>query len=116
MLTRSMPGPWTPRIRSSSGLISLVLLGPLLVPAALLPLRLLAASVRNEAAPAASWQLLTVVGPAIPLYVLLLPLLPFLVRQLRRGWAPPFSRVLGAALLASLLIDAVFYLARRSPG
>jgi hypothetical protein len=91
-----------------------ILLAPLAAPVLLVLVEALGGLVLKGEVPDAAWLALLALGPAVPLYVLLLPLSPFLVRFLRRGWAPRFSHVLGVAVSASLLIDAVFYLARRS--
>ena len=77
MMARAMAGASWHRIRTRRGLATVALLGPLLVPAAAWLLRRAAAVAQVGAAPDPSWQLLLLAGPAIPLYLILLPLLPF---------------------------------------
>jgi len=90
-----------------------ILLAPLAAPVILALAGALAGLARTGEAPDAAWLALLALGPALPLYALLIPLSPFLLRFLQRGWTPRFSHVLGMALAASLLIDAVFYLAQQ---
>jgi len=56
--------------------------------------------------------LLVLLGPSIPLYLVLLPLFPFALRALRRGWDPSPTLVLGATLVVSIVLDLAFWLGR----
>jgi len=60
----------------------------------------------------AGWALLVLLGPSIPLYLVLLPLFPFALRALRRGWDPSPTLVLGATLVVSIVLDLAFWLGR----
>ena len=102
--------PGNSTVTASAGeLFVIALLGPLLVPVGLLALRLVAAAFGGEPPPAAEWQLLLVLGPALPLYVALLPMLPLGIVKLRRGWRPRRSSLLLACLGLGIVLDALFY-------
>lgn len=60
----------------------------------------------------ADWALLILLGPAIPLYLVVLPLLPVILRALRHGWTPRPIPIVVATLLVSAAIDAVFWVGR----
>ena len=49
----------------------------------------------------------------MPLYLLLLPLLPFGFRAQRRGWRPRVLTLLCGIVALGALFDAGFYLATR---
>ncbi len=108
-----MPEMWNRRVTTAAGLFAMALLGPLLVPAVLLAARLAGGSLTGHAAPGASWSLLLLVGPAMPLYLLLLPLLPFGLRAQRRGWTPRAVALLAGIGALGVLFDLGFYLATR---
>jgi len=115
MIERDMSYLLDRRVASAVELVGLALLGPLLAPAGLVALRLVTGLAAGAPNPppriAAEWQMLALFGPAIPVYVALLPLLPFGVMRLRRGWRPRLSSLLAACIAIGLLIDAFFYLA-----
>ena len=108
-----MPEMWNRRVTTAAGLCAVALLGPLLVPAVLLAARLAVDFLSGRPAPGASWSLLLLVGPAMPLYLLLIPLLPFGPRALRRGWAPRAVVLLAGIVVLGALFDLGFYLAAR---
>ena len=108
-----MPEMWSPRVTTKAGLAAVALLGPLLVPAVLHGLRLLVGLLADHRSPAAAWSLLLLVGPAMPLYLLLLPLLPFGLRAHRNGWRPRVLALLCGIVALGALFDAGFYLAAR---
>ena len=108
-----MPEMWNRRVTTAAGLFAVALLGPLLVPAVLHAARLAVGSLAGHATPGASWSLLLVVGPAMPLYLLLLPLLPFGLRAQRRGWTPRAVTLLAGIGALGVLFDLGFYLAAR---
>lgn len=89
----------------------IAIVGPLLVPGALLVIRLASGAFTDAPAPALDWQLLLVVGPAVPVYLALLPLLPIGVARLRRGWRPHRLALWAACAGLGMFMDAVFYLA-----
>jgi hypothetical protein len=103
------------RIGSRAGLVGVALLGPLLVPALALALRLAARALGAApaaAAPSLDWEMLALLGPAIPVYLVVLPLLPFGLRALGRGWRPALATLLLGLLGLGLAIDLGFALAR----
>jgi hypothetical protein len=106
-----MPEMWSRRVTTAAGLCAVALLGPLLVPAALHGARLLAGVVENHVLPGASWSLLIVTGPAMPLWLVLLPLLPFGLIAQRRGWHPRLVALLAGIVALGVLFDLAFYLA-----
>lgn len=73
---------------------------------------MVAASYLTGAPPDPAWTLLIVLGPSIPLYLLLLPLLPFVLRALRRGWHPRPAAIVLASFVVSGLFDLAFWLGR----
>jgi hypothetical protein len=99
------------RVATWRELVCIAILGPLLLPAALLAIRVVSGIIAADPAPAADWLLLLVVGPAIPLYVALLPLLPLGIARLHRGWRPRRASLLAACIGLALLMDGLFYLA-----
>ena len=108
-----MPEMWNRRVTTAAGLFAVALLGPLLVPAVLHAARLAVGAIAGHAAPGASWSLLLLLGPAMPLYLLLLPLLPFGIRAQRRGWAPRVVFLLAGIGALGVVFDLGFYLATR---
>ncbi len=108
-----MPDMWSPRVTTKAGLAAVALLGPLLVPAVLHGLRLLVGLLAGHATPGVAWSLLLLLGPAMPLYLLLLPLLPFGLRAHRNGWRPRVLALLCGIVALGALFDAGFYLVAR---
>ena len=108
-----MPDMWSPRVTTKAGLAAVALLGPLLVPAVLHGLRLLVGLFGGHENPGVAWSLLLLVGPAMPLYLLLLPLLPFGLRAHRNGWRPRVLALLCGIVALGALFDLGFYLAAR---
>ena len=106
-----MPEIWSRRVATARALIALCLLGPLL-PGLALAGRLVGDTLTGSAVLDARWGLLALLGPAIPVYLIVLPLLPFGLRGLRRGWTPRVGPSLLALVVLSALCDLVFYLAR----
>ena len=98
-----MPEIWSPPLATPPRLLSWGLLGPLLLPAIASGVRFAA----SGADPSLGWLLLALFGPAIPVYLVILPLLPWALLALRRG------RVfrLGPALLSIAILSASFDLA-----
>ncbi len=108
-----MPDMWSPRVTTKAGLAAVALLGPLLVPAVLHGLRLLVGLLAGHEPPDVAWSLLLLLGPAMPLYLLLLPLLFFGLRAQRNGWRPRVLALLCGIVALGALFDAGFYLAAR---
>ena len=108
-----MPEMGSRRVTTKAGLAAVALLGPLLVPAVLHGLRLLVGLLAGHESPGLAWSLLPVLGPAVPLYLLLLPLLPFGLRAQRNGWRPRVLALLCGIVALGALFDAGFYLAAR---
>ncbi len=108
-----MPDVWSRRVTTRAGLAAMALLGPLLVPAALHGVRLLLGLFAGHEPPGAAWSLLLLLGPAMPLYLLLLPLLPFGLRAQRNGWRPRVLTLLCGIVALGVLFDLGFYLATR---
>lgn len=104
-----------PESRSVATRARIVLLAPLGVSLAI-GACVLAANALSRSGPLQpidpGWTLLLLLGPSIPVYLLLLPLFPFVLRALRRGWAPSRSSVLGCTLLVSLAVDLLLWLGR----
>jgi len=101
--------------RSVSTRARFVLLAPLGVSLAIGACMLGASALATDAPGRSSdlrWTLLILLGPSIPFYLLLLPLFPFVLRALRRGWAPSRSSVVGCTLLVSVAVDLLFWLGR----
>lgn len=107
-----MPEIWSRRVATARALVALALLGPLLLPGLVLASRLVGDALTGETPPAANWWLLALLGPAIPVYLIVLPLLPFGLRGLRRGWTPRVGPGLLAITALAALFDLVFYLTR----
>lgn len=107
-----MPEIWNRRLSSPGRLLIWTLLGPLVFPALALGVRFAAGGLAAVSAPSAGWFLLGLVGPAIPVYLVVLPLLPWALLGLRRGRVLRLGPVwLGIAAL-SACFDLAFYLAR----
>ena len=92
-----------------SGFVLALLLGPL-------PLPLLGAGIMLAVRRAmhgdwieADWVLLLLLGPTIPIYLALLPLLPMLILRARRRGPPRSSGVLAVIIGLQLLIDLALY-------
>jgi hypothetical protein len=66
----------------------------------------------DAAALEAQWIVLLLLGPSIPIYLLWLPLFPFALRALRRGWVPGRLRLVGGVFAVAIVFDAVFWFAR----
>jgi hypothetical protein len=99
------------RIASWGELTGVAILGPLVVPGVLVVMRLVSGLVASEPAPEGGIPLLLLVGPAIPVYIAVLPLLPLGIVKLRRGWRPRVLSLLAVCVGLALLIDGVFSLA-----
>jgi hypothetical protein len=99
------------RVATGGELAAIALLGPLLVPGVLLVIRLVSGLLADAPTPAGSNQLLLLLGPAIPVYVAALPLLPMGIVKLRQGWRPRVVSLLLGCIGLALLIDVVFRLA-----
>jgi len=99
------------RSRSVAARARWLLFGPLCVSVAIGGIVLAASGIRGASIDL-SWALLILLGPSIPVYLLLLPLFPFVLRALRRGWAPSLASVVGFTLLVSVAIDLLFWLGR----
>jgi hypothetical protein len=55
---------------------------------------------------------LLLLGPSIPIYLLVLPLFPFALRALRRGWVPGRLRIVIGTFAIAFGFDVLFWLAR----
>lgn len=99
------------RSRSVAAGARWVLFAPLCVSAAIGGIALAAGVVAGERIDV-RWALLILLGPSLPVYLLLLPLFPFVLRALRRGWDPSPASIVGFTLLASLGVDLLFWLGR----
>jgi len=101
-------------MRSVAALLAALLLAPLAVPALILSAGLASSAVRAESLPSASEIWLLLVGPAVPIYLVVVPLAPFLVVAQRRGWRPRAWQVVGSLMLLGLAMDLAFSLASRA--
>ena len=97
--------------RSIARRVSWLLLAPLCASVSLGGLVVLSSHLEGTG-PDPSWTLLILVGPAIPLYLLVLPLLPFVLRALRRGWDPHPVAVLAGTFAAAGVLDLALWLGR----
>jgi len=105
-------GIWNYPLQTGWHLLGVALVGPLVGPGALLLVRGVAAVLEPGSVPGEivdRWTLLALFGPAIPSYLLILPLLPFALSRRRR----PRGLRLGPALVALAALgmgfDLVFY-------
>ncbi len=103
-VTSRLSGAWSRPVRSAWGLASLALVVPLLPSAILFIASLVLAGDRPVSGP------LGVVGPAIPVYLVLLPLLPFAIRSQRRGWRPRLGPLLLGVVGLGAALDGLLYL------
>ena len=107
-----MPEIWNRRLSTPGRLLVWSLFGPLLIPALALAVRFVVGGGAAVTGPSAEWFLLALVGPAIPVYLVVWPLLPLALLGLRRGRVLRLGPVwLGMATL-SAGFDLAFYLAR----
>jgi hypothetical protein len=97
---------WSRPLSTPGRLLGWVLLGPLLVPAVMLTVRL--AAVDNAPALGPGWLLLGLLGPALPVYLVVLPLLPWALRGLARGKVLRLGPVLLGMATLCVLIDLLF--------
>jgi len=81
---------------------------PLLVPACVLILRLLSDMVSGETLPTPGEAWLLLFGPAVPVYLLVLPLAPFLLIAQRRGWRPRALWIVAGVTGIGVLFDLAF--------
>lgn len=92
-----------------SNFVLALLLGPLAVPLLGAGLALAARQTMLAEWIEAEWLLLLFLGPTLPVYLTILPLLPMLVLRARRRGPPATLGVLAIIIGLQLLIDLALY-------
>jgi len=107
-----MPEIWSRPLSTPRHLVASALLGPLCVPGLAFAVRTVASAGQPVTSPSLGWSLLALLGPAIPVYLVVLPLLPWALMGLRRGRVWRLGPVLlGMATLAAG-VDLALYWSR----
>ncbi len=102
----------TEKVREASpltGFVLALLLGPLAAPSLGVGVMLAARRVIHGDWIEAEWAVLLWLGPTLPLYLAILPLLPMLLSRARRRGPPGSFGVLAIIIGLQLLIDLALY-------
>ena len=107
-----MPEIWSRPLSTPLRLIATALCGPLCVPALAFAVRTVASAGQPEASPSLGWSLLALFGPAVPVYLVVMPLLPWAILGARRGRVWQLGPVLLGMATLSAAVDLALYWSR----